>query len=249
MLLFFRRILCPVVLCVLVFSCNKNNLNSSAPPGIALTFDDNYVDNWYKYIDVFDSLKVKATFYISNFNKLSQAQISKLRDLQNRGHEIAFHSTSHQNFVKYLDHHKCDYLISEEITKGIELMNREGFYPQTFAYPYGSHTDALDKILLKYFKSVRTLNGTRDLSGSLSPTSGNNILRGLGIDESSRRSIEQIEGLLSMASQKNTCAVLLVHNIERSDITMQIPLWKLTRIIEKAKSLNLKFYTVSEISK
>jgi O-phosphoseryl-tRNA(Cys) synthetase len=75
------------------------------------------------------------------------------------------------------------------------------------------------------------------------------MLHGLGIDESSKRSLESIEGLLVKAAQANKCAVLLVHNIQRTDINMQLPLWKLKRIIEKAKELDLKFYTVSEISK
>src|SRR5437762_12914955 len=111
MLLFFRRIFFVVLVCGGVCSCSKNSVDLSAPPGIALTFDDNSVDNWYRYADLFDSLGVKATFYISNFNKLSQVQIAKLHDLQNRGHEIAFHSTTHPNFVKYLEKNKCDHLI------------------------------------------------------------------------------------------------------------------------------------------
>ena len=30
--------------------------------GIALTFDDNLIDNWYKFIPFFDSTGIKATF-------------------------------------------------------------------------------------------------------------------------------------------------------------------------------------------
>ena len=231
-------------------SCNKNQISDkSLQPGIALTFDDYNVDNWYTYMDLLDSLNVKATFYISNFNKLNASQINKLHELQLHGHEIAFHSTNHPNFVKYLEKNKCDKLIEEEVVKGLHLMNTEGFYPQTFAYPFGAHTDALDKILLKYFKSVRVLNGTKDLTTSLSPLSNNRMLHGLGIDEQSKRTLSQIEGLLEQAYQKSSCAVLLVHNIERRDIPLELPLWKLKRIILKAKALNLKFYTITELSK
>ncbi len=231
-------------------SCNKADKIPDAPkPGLALTFDDYSVDNWHNYMKLFDSLDVKATFYISNFNKLTAAQKAKLHQLQNHGHEIAFHSTNHVNFVKYLNNNKSEKLIEEEVTKGLELMNNEGFFPGTFAYPYGAHTDALDKALLKRFKSVRALNGTHDFANSLCPLSGNTMLFSLGIDETSKRKIEQIEELLTKASQTNKCAVLLVHNIQRSDIKMQLPLWKLKRIISTAKSLGLKFYTISEISK
>ena len=233
------------------FSCNKNDAASGGNTrgGIALTFDDYSIDNWYRYINVLDSLGAKATFYISNYNTLSGEQKNKLHDIQKRGHEIAFHSSNHVNFVKYADTAGCKKLIKKEIIDGVRLMNNDGFYPTTFAYPYGSHNDQLDKLLLKQFKSVRALNGTQDLSRSLSSLENNQLIFGLGIDESSKRNLGKIKGLLYLAQQTNRCAVMLVHNIERNDIQMQLPLWKLKEIILTAKSLSLKFYTISEISK
>jgi hypothetical protein len=148
-----------------------------------------------------------------------------------------------------VDSTNVDRLVKEEIVRGLRLMNADGFYPTTFAYPYGQHNDFLDRLLLKRFQSVRALNGTRDLSRSLAPLKNNKVLFGLGIDEPSNRSLSKIEGLLYLAQQTNRCAILLVHNVERHDTQMQIPLWKFKQILLKAKSLNLKFYTVSEISK
>lgn len=239
------------VLFILNFSCNKAEVTADPilpKGGIALTFDDYSIDNWHKYMKLFDSLNVKATFYISNYNRLNQEQKNKLHDLQNHGHEIAFHSTNHVNFLKYANENKCDKLLKEEVMDGLHLMNNDGFFPTTFAYPYGQHNEILDKLLLKYFKSVRALNGTANLSKSLTALENNRIIYGLGIDESSKRNLDKIKDLLSEAQQKNSCAVLLIHNIERSDITMQCPLWKLKELILHAKSHNLKFYTISEIS-
>lgn len=243
------------LLFLIIQSCNKNdiipggNITENTRGGIALTFDDNYIDNWYPYIDLFDSLGVKATFYISKYNKLNAAQKNKLQQIKDHGHEIAFHSTNHVNFLKYVDSTNVDRLMNEEITHGLHLLNKDGFYPTTFAYPYGKHNDLLDKLLLQRFKSVRALNGTQDLSRSLVSLKNNKLLFGLGIDETSNRNLSKIEGLLYLAQQTNRCAVLLVHNIERQDMKMQIPLWKLKEILLRAKSLNLKFYTISEISK
>jgi len=234
------------------YSCNKSEIdfaNKGTRGGLALTFDDYNIDNWHTYLNLFDSLGVKATFYISNFNKLTANQKIKLHELQNHGHEIAFHSTNHVNFLKCVDSTGIEKMMKVEVTHGMWLMNNEGFYPTTFAYPYGRHNDILDKLLLKHFKSVRALNGTQDLSRSLIPLQNNKVIFGLGIDESSNRNLNKIEGLLFLAEQTNHCALLLVHNIERNDIKMQLPLWKLKAIILRAKSLNLKFYTVSEISK
>ncbi|MDQ6757609.1 MAG: polysaccharide deacetylase family protein [Bacteroidota bacterium] len=236
---------------LLNFSCNKAEtiLDPALPKGgMALTFDDYSIDNWHKYMHLLDSLNVKATFYISNYNKLNHEQKKKLHELQNHGHEIAFHSTNHVNFLKYANENKCDKLLQEEVLDGLKLMNNDGFFPTTFAYPYGQHNEILDKLLLKYFKSVRALNGTQNLAKSLTMLEGNRIIYGLGIDESSKRDFDKLKDLLTQAQQKNNCAVLLIHNIERRDITMQCPLWKLKELILHAQSLNLKFYTISEIS-
>ena len=254
MVFIFKRITNLTLLCLLLFvnqSCNKNDVTSDGSNtrgGIALTFDDNYIDNWYPNLDLFDSLGVKATFYISNYNKLNDGQKRKLREIRDHGHEIAFHSTNHVNFLKCADSSGVEKMIREEVSHGLRLMNKDGFYPTTFAYPYGKHNDILDKLLLKRFKSVRALNGTQDLSRSLVSLKDNKVLFGLGIDEPSNRNIDKIQGLLYLAQQTNRCAVLLVHNVERQDMKMQIPLWKLKQILIRAKSLNLKFYTISEIS-
>ena len=236
-------------------SCRKsqiNNVTSDGIPergGLALTFDDYNIDNWFSYIGLLDSAKVKCTFYVSNYNKLSTNQKEKLLQLQDHGHEIAFHSSNHKNFVEKMQSHGFKKLMEEEIVSGLQLMHNDGLFPKTFAYPYGAHNLIMDKVLLKKFKSVRTLNGTHDLNNSLCPLSGNTVIRGLGIDESSKRSLSGINTLLSSASELNHCAVLLIHNIEAKRTNLQLPLWKFRNILVKAKSLHLHFYTVSEISK
>ena len=142
------------IILFVIFSCNKKDVTSggNTPGAIALTLDDYSIDNWYSYINVLDSLGVKATFYISNYKVLTGKQKDKLHDIQKRGHEIAFHSTNHVNFVKYADSAGWNKLIKKEIADGLRMMNNDGFYPTTFAYPYGQHNDKLDKLLLKHFK-------------------------------------------------------------------------------------------------
>ena len=88
--------------------------------GIAFTFDDYSVDEWYRCLPLFDSFNVKATFFISNYNKLKKRDIDKLRVLKKRGHEIAFHTTNHFNMIKYLNNEGMDLLIQNEIEKQID---------------------------------------------------------------------------------------------------------------------------------
>ena len=245
-----KAVFISVTLCMLFNGCTKfkkdGQLNQA---GIALTFDDDRVDNWFKYLPYLDSANVKATFYVCKYNRLTSAQKNKLTIIQSHGHEIAFHSTNHYNMLDYVYKYKhtTDELMLNEIECGLKMMNEDGFYPTTFAYPYGAHNGLYDKMLMRYFKSVRALNGTNDFSKSLAPTERNDLLFGLGIDKSSKRTDEDVLQLIKSASSNNNCAVFVAHDIN-TDRKLSITLNRLNKMIDQVKQLNMKFYTVSEIS-
>lgn len=217
-------------------------------PGIALTFDDYTVNDWYKCLPLFDSFGVRATYYISNYNKLSREEISKLKIIQQHGHEIAFHTTNHCNLVKYLNNTSMSKLVQNEIVAGLKKMNADQFYPTTFAYPYGQHNQALDNELLKYFKSVRALNGTNNYTKSMAIAGNNKILYGLGIDVSSKRPLDVLLKLVHNAYENNVCLVFVSHHVDQPQTNLQTPLQNLRAIIREASSLGMNFYTISEIS-
>ena len=239
-----------VAICLLFNGCTKFEKHGQLKQaGIALTFDDDRIDNWFKYLPYLDSADVKATFYICKYNRLTAEQKSKLAIIQSHGHEIAFHSTNHYNMMDYVYKYKhtVDELMQNEIESGLKMMNKDGFYPTTFAYPYGAHNGLYDKMLMRYFKSVRALNGTNDFSKSLAPTEKNTLLFGLGIDKSSKRSDEDVLQLIKSGSANNACAVFVTHDIN-TEKKLSTTLDRLKKMINYAKELNLKFYTVSEIS-
>lgn len=217
--------------------------------GIVLTFDDDRIDNWFQYLPFLDSANVKATFYICKYHKFTAEQKQKLAVIQSHGHEIAFHSVSHYDMLKYVYKYKhtIDELMQNEIESGLKQMNRDGFYPTTFAYPYGAHNGIYDKMLMRYFKSVRALNGTADFSKSLAPTEKNDILFGLDIDKSGKRSDEDILRLIQSAADNNNCAVLVAHDINNGK-PLSVSKELLQKIIDKVKKLGLKYYTATEIS-
>jgi hypothetical protein len=138
-------------------------------------------------------------------------------------------------------------LLKNEIADGLKIMNRDGFYPTAFAYPYGAHNGLFDKALMRYFKSVRALNGTTDFSKSLAPTEKNNLLFGLGIDKSSKRTDEVVLQVMRSAAGNNNCAVFVAHEINSSN-KLSVTRDRLQKIIDNAKVLGLKYYTISEIS-
>lgn len=218
--------------------------------GILLTFDDNNIENWYQHLAFFDSAGIRATFFISKYSRFTKEQIRKLKAIQGRDHEIAYHTINHYNMVDYVYkyHHTIDDLIEKEIVAGLTLMNRDGFYPKTFAYPFGAHCDAIDRSLKQYFKSVRALNGSTDYAKSLAPTDKNDILYGFGIDKSSNHSDGTIDKLLRSAKDNNSCAVLVGHKVNSNNTNLSVSVERLRKIAALAKELNLKFYTSLEIS-
>ena len=245
------RLLCMLVLTSMFFwGCTKfEKKGQLSPAGIVLTFDDDRVDNWFQYMPFLDSANVKATFYICKYHKFTAEQKQKLAIMQSHGYEIAFHSVSHYDMLKYVYKYKhtIDELMQNEIESGLKQMNRDGFYPTTFAYPYGAHNGIYDKMLMRYFKSVRALNGTADFSKSLAPTEKNDILFGLDIDKSGKRSEADILRLIQSAADNKNCAVLVAHDINNGK-PLSVSRELLQKIIDKVKALGLKYYTVSEIS-
>lgn len=243
-------VLMSVILIAFLPGCKKFEKDGHLKQaGIVLTFDDDRVDNWFQYLALLDSANVKATFYISRYNRFTDDQKRKLAIIQNYGHEIAYHSTNHYNMLDYVYKYKhtMEELMKYEIVDGLKLMNKDGYYPTTFAYPYGAHNGLFDKELMRYFKSVRALNGTQDFSKSIVPAQKNNLLYGLGIDKSSKRSDADVINLLESAKENNSCAVFVAHDINTNS-KFSITLERLLKIIAFVKANDLKYYTASEIS-
>jgi peptidoglycan-N-acetylglucosamine deacetylase len=239
-------------LCIALLYCGCKKFEKEghmSKPGIVLTFDDDRVDNWFTYLPLFDSAGVKATFYICRYNRFTAEQKRKLAVIKSHGHEIAFHSTNHYDMQDYVykQKHTIEELMVCEIEGGLKLMNRDGFYPVTFAYPYGSHNGLIDKTLMRYFKSVRALNGTQDFSKSIVASENNDVLYGLGIDKSSKRTDADVINVLQSARGNNACAVLVAHDIN-SNSKFSVTIERLMSIISFIKDNQMKYYTASEIS-
>jgi peptidoglycan/xylan/chitin deacetylase (PgdA/CDA1 family) len=234
---------------IFLHSCTKTEQRGfMSQAGIALTFDDTYIDEWYQQMPLLDSFNARVTFYISSYHRISEEQKAELHTLQSHGNEIAFHSTHHKDFVKYSDEHGLQSLFNDEVDADMKLMHADGFFPVTFAYPYGSHNEVIDHFLLQQFKSVRALNGTDDYAKSLTENSNNHILYGFDIDLSSHHTLSLILDLIHSAEQGKNCLVLVGHHINRKDLQMEVPLERLRAILKTAADAHMKFYTASEIS-
>ena len=63
--------------------------------GIAISFDDRFVKQWYQLRPLLKRYNVKCTFYITQPDSLSDEEVKMLHQLQKEGHEIGCHGAMH----------------------------------------------------------------------------------------------------------------------------------------------------------
>jgi peptidoglycan/xylan/chitin deacetylase (PgdA/CDA1 family) len=217
--------------------------------GVVLTFDDAYIDDWINAHMELKKFDWKATFFVSGFNKLNASEIDKLRRLKNHGHEIAGHGLNHVNAVNYISNYGSEKYLKDEIYPMKESMLNNGLYPTSFAYPYGARNSQLDNILLNEFRIIRaTTYGDGDPSLHRCFYDNNNIVWGLGIDNSYGLSISYILSLLEYAKNEKKIIVFYAHKpVATVDGDYQTEYQRLIEICEYIKNNNMRFYSISDL--
>lgn len=113
---------------------------------VSLTFDINWAEkeNLPIILDILDKYNVKGTFFImGGWVNYSEDNVSKLKNIAERGHEIGNHSYKHPSFSKITDK-----VIEEEIKKTDDIIEKyTGNRPILFRFPSGDYNkNALDKV-------------------------------------------------------------------------------------------------------
>jgi peptidoglycan/xylan/chitin deacetylase (PgdA/CDA1 family) len=219
-------------------------------PGIMLTFDDNYVDDWYNAEKRLQHSGWKATFFICKYDSLTPQQKKKLHYLQDMGHDIAAHGYNHENALKYSAKYGLTKYVNDEVIPLKAAMDKDGFNIRSFAYPDGARDATLDKELLKYFDIIR---GTT--YGKLPPESqycyyeGKRVIYGLGIDDDYKQfDVAYYKTLMKYAKKHNKILVFYGHKtVTNADERLETPLSALQEICEYATNNGLKFYTVDDL--
>ena len=223
--------------------------------GLALTFDDYDADGWYSLRTTFADYGAKATFFVSNVDRLSPAQITKLHTLEQDGNEIGCHTYDHLGVQTDFqsDVSRITEYLNSQIIPLVDWMNAEGFNPQSFAYPYGEHEVNYDNAVRAYFPYLRTTasDPTRKLYqlDEVYHQKGKNynILAGEGIDNSYNQGIEDIRTAFIKAREKGEVITLYGHQI-LNDVNnpFAVSAQKIQKVLEMAKELGLKSYTFKE---
>ncbi|HEU4902805.1 MAG TPA: polysaccharide deacetylase family protein [Flavisolibacter sp.] len=246
-----RLFFCLLWLATLFFAACRKDLHGSLPSGqLALTFDDASVDNWYQHLDLLDSLKIKATFYVSSYHTFSSEQKQKLREIERHGHEVAYHTATHPDLVKEVAKNGMAQTEAREISSDLALLKADGYNITNFAYPYGSHSIQLDKCLLRRFKSVRALSNQQNYDKSLVKESGDwKVLYGANVDNNSRLKNDGILSLMDKAKEHNDCLVMVAHQINNPSLGLQITKERLILISRAAAERSMEFVTINRIAK
>ena len=125
-------------------------------PGIALAFDDNSTTEWEGIADLLAARGVHATFFVTEWDGMSDAQHAALHRLAGRGHDIEPHGRTHAHAPDYVRDHGIDAYLRDELWPALDALRLDGFSrSRAFAYPYGEHTDELDRNVLDHVQLVR----------------------------------------------------------------------------------------------
>ena len=113
---------------------------------VSLTFDVNWAEkeNLQSILDILDKYNVKGTFFImGGWVNYSEENVSKLKEISGRGHEIGNHSYKHPSFSKITGD-----AIEDEIIKTDDIIEKyTGKRPILFRFPSGDYNkNALMKV-------------------------------------------------------------------------------------------------------
>jgi len=129
------------------FSSNAQTWNGKQC-AVVLTYDDGLPVHLTNALPALDSVGLKGTFYISNYNGLLQENTPQWRKAAKDGHELANHTMRHpceggrpgREFVKPendLNNYSVKRMIEDILSMNEALKKIDGKAARTFAYPCG----------------------------------------------------------------------------------------------------------------
>jgi peptidoglycan/xylan/chitin deacetylase (PgdA/CDA1 family) len=263
---FFRKIIIrlfpkfgQIVLILIFIKCSEiiTNYNSESLSGYCLTFDDNYVEEWYSLNELLLTRNVAATFFVSEIDSLSQNQINLLKELKASGHEIGSHGLRHTNAVEFIKNHTLEEYYNYEIKPAIHIMDSLEIKPSSFAYPYGRSSDSLDQFLLEHFKILRHVTleqlqpptkETDQIEEIYYRFNGERYVAGLGIDTNYHISLDELKRVLLRSKNEGTVVILFAHRpVDSLPKPYETSRAFLDSLFKIANELKLKSYKFSDL--
>lgn len=126
--------------------------------GLALSFDDRAIDEWFALADVLDRYQVHATFFVTRYHLWTDDDKAKLHALAARGHDVEAHSVVHLRAPEYVEELGLARYVTDEVLPSLDRLRADGFAPRVFAYPFGARTGELDRAILEHVELVRSVS-------------------------------------------------------------------------------------------
>ncbi len=230
-------------------------------PGVVLTFDDAFVQQWEAVLPLFAKYGAHATFFVSGPQKLSPAQVEGLHRLAAAGHAVGCHSWQHLPAADVLKTHTVDEYVALEVTPALAKLRELGFEPTCFGYPNSSRTPETDAALLRLFRHLRIGGMPKDGKGLaasdeffLKPdaVAQHGCLLGKGMDYTGderypERNLPDLVAALERAAAQGEVLVLYAHNIADHGPGHHLSPAVLEAVLAKAKDLGLAFHTYDDL--
>ena len=230
----------------------KEPKKSTNRGGVVLTFDDNYVDEWFNANIKLKQYNWKGTFYVTHFDKLSENEIRELTYLQQNGNEIAAHGLNHVHTTKYIKEFGGKEFIDKEIAPMLTLMKNKGLDVTDFSYPYGDRSVESDQLLFNHFKTLRgTTYGNEAPNFQNCYYQNKPLFFGLGIDNSYEHfNVPYFISLLQYAKDNNKIVIFYAHKtVAKATNNYETEFKTLEEICKFVKNNDMKFYTVNDLQK
>jgi peptidoglycan/xylan/chitin deacetylase (PgdA/CDA1 family) len=233
--------------------------------GIAISFDDHFIKEWYALRPLFQKYGAKATFFITCPDSLSADEISQLRQLEKDGHEIGYHSTTHGKSTELIAAVGPAKYAELELKPGLGYMAAAGFFPQSYAHPGGNHNDQVDSVLFANgFKILRDVGISRRklfgvqiyglaprlMSWVYYPFDRRKLVDALLIDTDSGVSEQEMKEAIQKAKDTNRALMLFGHeplyaSPKNGEYGFSVAF--LESILKEADRQGMKFYTMSQL--
>jgi hypothetical protein len=124
--------------------------------GIALAFDDNTPAAWEAIAQVLTARGAHATFFVTEWDRMTDSEREVLHRLAGAGHDIEPHGRDHVHAPAYAADYGVAAYVEDEALPSLRALRADGFGPaNAFAYPYGEHTEELDAAMLAHVPLVR----------------------------------------------------------------------------------------------
>ena len=123
-------------------------INGPPRAGVALMYDDAWIDTWMASTDLLTKYGAHVTLYVAWYMRLEDSQRAQLRQLADMGHDVQSHSVNHLRGTDYVDQNGLDAYINDEVMPSIEALTNDGYNITSFAYPFGMRNDEIDHAIL-----------------------------------------------------------------------------------------------------